>query len=948
MIKKRNAFLSLGLLFSVLLCVPAQAKPHILKFEGVPASMASNIKKKFPFVFEREVNLSEVDAVVQYLMSTRMFSNVEVIEKNSGTSDEAYIAVASILKTISNISIRGNFALSEADILKILKIQNGQAFERKELLASADELQDAYSKQGYLSPKIDIDFETPSENQVKVKVAINEGDPCKVVDVILETPNSELQNRARRMSKTLVGNLLSEENILNFQKSINDYFSQNRYLGTKISNPAIVFNATRTQARLTYVIENPYRYEFIISGNQYFSEGSLVRGFELDKFFGITTSPAPDLADRIRRQYQNAGFANVVVDYKERVLDDLFKIQIRFTITENPRVRIHKITVAGDNSRPSSYYAKFIHDNSSDLIDLGFYNRKDFEIGYKNLIVELQNQGFLRAKVASVRTEYSKDKSSVDIEVNLDEGPLTQVKSISFEGNPSFPRPVLLGVLKVKESQPLSLKDLETSIGKLKDFYHSQGFLEMRILNEDADLVSYNETNTEATIGFQIQEGPKVTIGSISLQGNSFTKDYVILHELAMQPGDVLTPEKIETATSHLQRMGLFSSVSIRTAEEGTNIEARTLVVTIAERDPGLVSSGLGLDNKHQLTYRSFLGISYRNLGGTGRGVSARADVWYSVDPSISYLENRLTLGYLEPYLFDSLIRGRVNLVREQLALDQTDVPGDAIIQEDNKIEFFADRELTRHLKLTFEAWSFTNQKQFYRNPRPSDGTKAIQLVDIGKTGPFFELDYRNDIFNPTRGTFTRLTNEYADPHLFSTQDSSNEVKFFESTLSSTAYTALSESKRVMWVNTLRAGYEANLSQQAQSGIPSSETFSLGANLIRGLDSSAHYPYVQQMNVSNITQFRVTADSYYYALSTELRFPFYKDLGLATFYDGGSIYISQPDVMLTSHYRQSIGFGLRYNTPVGPVKIDIGWLLDEHSEFGEPPYAIHFSVGDFY
>ena len=70
-----------------------------------------------------------------------------------------------------------------------------------------------------------------------------------------------------------------------------------------------------------------------------------------------------------------------------------------------------------------------------------------------------------------------------------------------------------------------------------------------------------------------------------------------------------------------------FSRADIRTLEEGTNVAERTLIITVAERDPGVFRFGAGVNNERNLTVRGFTGISYNNLRGTGRAVSTRVEL---------------------------------------------------------------------------------------------------------------------------------------------------------------------------------------------------------------------------------------------------------------------------------------------------------------------------------
>lgn len=633
----------------------ANARP--LRFEGLTNQSSAQLKKRFPHAFERQVSLSEVDEILRYLMTTKTFSNIEVIERGG-----ELVMIASLVRRISEIRIKGNDKLSESELLRVLQINKDQTFERKDLVAAADQLQDLYGDMGFLNARIEIDFKLPNERDVEVNVKIDEGPACNVLDITFETPNKELAAKAKRMARGLLKRPLSQDNILTLQKDLNEYFAKNRYLTARLSAPAIAYNRERSEARLTYLIESAYRYEFLFDGNSFFEDGGIIRQIELDKLAGLTTSPAADLADRTRKLYQANGFANVEVEYKERIFEESQKYQVKFEINENPRVRIKAIEINGSVSRKAKYYTNFIARHSSVLIEKGYYNRKDVEIGYENLVVDLQNQGFLRARVQTVRTEYSKDRQFVTVFITLDEGPLTQIHKIQFSGAASVPPEKLADVLTIDENAPLSLKEVEKSIQKVKEFYRNAGYLDMKLLNEraftgDDALVAYNEANTQADINFIIQEGPKVVVSSITVDGNSFTKEFVIVRELEFKTGDVLTPEKISLSLFRLQDMQLFSKVNIRTLEEGTNIAERTVIVEVQERDPGLFESGLGITNERNtqqgllkdITYRGFLGLSYRNLGGTGRGLSGRLGLQYSNDPDIQFLENTITLGYLEP-----------------------------------------------------------------------------------------------------------------------------------------------------------------------------------------------------------------------------------------------------------------------------------------------------------
>lgn len=956
------AFCVLGTLGAI---SQAHAGDHLLRFTGVSLQQGRLLQSKYPFVFEREVTLAEVDEVVRYLMNTGLYSNIEVVSRELSDGPELLL-VATPLRKIKQIHITGQRTLNTREIRQILQIEEGKVFERKELIESVRVLQGEYRKRGFRGMNAEVDFDTPNDSEVNLNISIEEGAATIVDRVQVDSANPEVVARVERVTRGLKGRALSEDDLQSIVREISEDLRSNRFLTVRVADPQAVFDENQARVRLVFTIENPWRFQFRFEGNKSYDDSILIRNMNLDQLTGTVTTPVPELAERLRRYYQATGFAHVQLDAGEKTFDTTFLKEITFKIDEGPRVRVKKIEITGNISRQASYYARFISSSTSDVIGEGYYNRKDIEDGIRRLEEELQNQGYLRAKVKSWRTEFSQptklisikpqqteDKrgSQATIVLNIDEGPLTVIRQIRFEGVESFSKIQLQNALPIHTSESLRIKDLNAAIEALKNFYYSQGFIEMKILNEQEGLVTYNEASTQATIEFQIIEGPKVTVKSILLEGNNFTKDYVILREMGMKPGDVYTPDLREDSLFHLQKLGLFSRVSIKTLEEGTSISDRTIIVEVEESQPGTFESGIGLAYDRDWLFRGYVGVAYRNLAGTGRAISGRIDPSYLTDPRISYLEHKITISYLEPYIFRDRNKGRVNLVRE-LKFFEFDSAGRTIIQEKNELGFQVERDITKHLKLTYTAYTFSTLTQFDRK------TYDIKLTqNIAKTGPLLEYDTRDNVFYPTKGFYASLGAEYSDPYLGSSEDATQSIRFAKVNASVSAPFRITKSPDYIFATSLRTGYLANLSEQPQGGVPAQESFFLGGrSTIRGFQPSGaamdleRVPNLAQLGKSNLRDFYVTSDSYYALIKAELRFPIYGDLQGALFYDGGAVLLSQ--VHLDDAYRDSFGVAIRYKFAGGIVAgVEYGKKLNRKN-WGpglgyESPEAYHLSIGTF-
>ncbi|MGE3386485.1 MAG: outer membrane protein assembly factor, partial [Bdellovibrionales bacterium] len=763
-----------------------------------------------------------------------------------------------------------------------------------------------------------------------------------------------LNDRLSRFTIPLRKKPLTMDSVASLRKKIETFLKEHRFLRSELLGPEAKYSDDKLQAQLSFRISEPYSYEFTVDGAKQMTPPDAYRALSADTIERGTSDPAAEAVDRLRQAYLKLGYPNVDVQSKVTEIPERFLRRVRILITENQRVRVREILISGRVSRPNSYYEKFLRNNSSDLIKRGFYNRQDLELGYENLLNELRNQGYLRARIQSSRLEASERPGESRIVVVMDEGPLTQVRTVDFTGNDSFMPNKLTSVLSVKANSALRLADLERSIEEIKEFYRSQGYLEMRLLNEGEELIQYNERGTQANIRFDIYEGPKVIVAEITLDGNTFTKSDVIFRTIDIKVGDILTPNKIEESEVRLNRLGVFSRASIRTMEDGTNVARRNVVISISERDPGSFRMGAGVNSERELTLRGFMGLSYNNLFGTARGISGRAELKSHVI-EVNYPQYEVVASYLEPFLLNSQSRGRVNLTRSERVFLFNTKGNQTNITISNKVDFFIERDFNRHWRLNWKTWSFDSRREFERYGRCIPETDADfdpnssctpNPQQIATLGPILEIDYRDNPFLPTKGHYTTYSLDYSDPVL----GSSKGINFVRTELGHTRYVQI-RSPKYIWANSLRGGYLSNLSPRADSGVPASHAFILGGlSTVRGFGGSGNnerLPPQFEFEVKSGNELIIKNDSYYGLFKSELRFTLVGDHGGVLFYDGGLVQIAGYD--FSRPYRDAVGVGYRYNTPLGPLSIDLGFKIDPRTDKDrrEERFRIHFSVGTF-
>lgn len=937
---------------------------------ALPNEKIEEVQEKFPDLKKGQFTRAQIDQLIQYLITEENYETAEVYLNQTAGSEKYFLNVGKTQR-LFRIKLSGQRFFSESELKKESGIVEKSPLDSQSIAEGVERIKRAYRERGYRKTEIQVSAASISPTDVEVLLQVSEGPQLRIKSAILQSPSSEFNEAFRaRLNSKLKNEPYTEKLITDTKKEFRSFFSKKGYFKAELSLPQFETSPDGESAELTFTVLNPELFNVEVKGALKYTPSTIQTVLDLDNFYSTNPNIGPELSNKIKNYYLKAGYARVSVTGDEQSTGKAFQKQVTLEVNEGPRIRIDEIKFSGTYTGPESSYREFIQTHSSDLISKGYYNRDELQVGINNLIVGRQNHGFLRAKILSTKTIFTgPDKEFAHIQINFDEGPLTLLKNIEFQGNKQISRETLLNVLKLQENQPLRLNELEDAVAQIKNYYQNEGFLEMKLLNEknseksidrfedsmlgdkksiasrdesnlkSIDLVQYNVDSTEAKVFLKIYEGPKIRVASIVLEGNTLTKDSVIFHELDFKVGDVLTPDRIEESTRRLQRVGHFNFVEIKTLEEKTQIADRTIIVKVSDRDPGLFTIGAGVNSENGLTLRGYTGIGYRNILGTGRGASARLEGNYN-PTDIKYLEYKVTLGYLEPYLLDTRAKGRLNYTIDEYVHDFKNRKATNLKQ----ITWTLEQDITSHVLLSFDVFSSAQVRKFAL----ADVDNKSELI-IASTGPTLTVDYRDHPFNTTKGTLSRVGTEYSSPDLGSTET----IHYIKSFASFTHYTPVKTGW--VWANSWRGSSLKNLcdvDKNSSCGVPYDlKGITLGGqSTIRGFLADEAFPNKYDLRDSNGAEilpsdFKLTTQAVSFLFKSELRFPIWGAIGGALFYDGGAVWIRGQN--FEDPYRDAIGLGFRYATPIGSVSFDIGYKLDRNSRRGEEMFPVYLSIGTF-
>ena len=273
------------------------------------------------------------------------------------------------------------------------------------------------------------------------------------------------------------------------------------------------FSAELIQDSKNILIKKPYKIIFVFKDNKFFTDQKLRKLIKIDSskigsfFYNF-------IEKSIKQAYRSEGFLQVKIEKIEEKRD--WKKWIFINISEGPRIIIGDLKVRGLLSKPSSYYEKFIIDNSTRRIKLGVYNKKDLEKGYQNLNNHLKSEGYLQSKIYSDRVFFKED--SAFITVNLEEGPLVFIRDIQIKNVNSIPVWEILSHIKSRIQSTLKVNEVEKDLNRIEDLYRSKGYMQVKIKNKK-NVIKYTPGSRYADIVIDIDEGSKAFISKITFLG---------------------------------------------------------------------------------------------------------------------------------------------------------------------------------------------------------------------------------------------------------------------------------------------------------------------------------------------------------------------------------------------------------------------------------------------
>jgi outer membrane protein insertion porin family len=536
----------------------------------------------------------------------------------------------------------------------------------------------------------------------------------------------------------------------------------------------------------------------------------------------------------------------------------------------------------------------------------GLYN-PDIIDADKETLIELYNAlGYLSASVEEFEAKYDESSMDMSINIKIHEGEKTEIGKVDIVGALHVPEGEIRDTVSIKAGDPYNEVDISDARYKILQLYNSRGFVDALVF------VKRDIEGQKVSLTFQIQEGEVTFFGKTVVLGNYHTRYEVVKRELKHDERMPFDYSVLAKERQALYKLGLFSDIDVEILDRYDHTKDTLLKVN--EGNAGVAEFGFGYADYEK--FRGFFDLSYRNLWGMNRQASLRLE--------LSSLEKRVILQYLEPWFLDKQLPFRIFLLYEDKEEINVDT-GDTLYRLKR---YSASAGIERNLNDSLKAelyyeFSFVDTFNVQTDvvlSKEDTGTLAISALKPGMV-----YDTRDNPFDPRKGILSGISLKAASPLLLS------ETNFLKLLFQGSAYHQLVE--RFILALSLRGGLAWGY--HGTKELPIVERFFLGGRTtVRGYEQDTLGPKGKDQNP--------TGGNAFLCGNVELRSYLGKGIGIVAFFDGGNVWKKVDDIKFGS-VKYTTGLGLRYNTPVGPLRIDYGHKLQR--EKGESAGVLHFAIG---
>jgi outer membrane protein assembly complex protein YaeT len=836
---------------------------------------------------------------------------------------------------------------SDSVAVSSMRLGLGEPFRESDMPAALDRLKNTLQDEGLYQAKTSYRLMPhPQTQQMDIVVDVVQGERASfgTINLINQSPFSdeEIRDHLRLKPKTKVTSEVLERSVQNRRT----WLIARGYLGARVSVVRGMYEPDTNQVALQVSVFAQLKVRVQVLGTK-ISEGTLRSLLPIYEEGAVDEDLLQEGRRNLRDYMQRQGYFNVEVDYTTS--EDPLEGQqgstevITYRVELGSRRRLVGVAFSGNHYFRDDILRSRIRIQPAAFASPGRFSSGQLTNDVASLTELYQSNGFRDVQVTSdLMDNHNGHMGDLFVTFRIQEGLQTRIAMLTLEGNHALTNDELSSVIGSTTGQPYSELNVATDRDNVLALYYDQGFPNAQFRAMAENLLAQPGEGPRVNVTYQIEEGQQIRVAQVLVGGYEHTHPRVIVREIQLHSGGPLSESAIVETQRRLYNLGIFSRVAIAPQNPQGSDTTKTVDLLVEEARRYTIGYGLGFEVQRlgtasngpvaqPLNFSPRVTAEFTKLNLTGRADSL------SLKARASTLQGRALLTYSSSnhFLLPTLsfqLTGTYVKARDVQTFTSTREEGSAQLTD-------------RRSLITTMLYRYV-----YRRVQATDlqvAPQQIPLFNQPTQVSFFSFtwvrDRRDNAADPARGSFNTFDIDLADKAIGSA------ASFLRATYQNSTYTRLGS--RLVFARSTRIGTEKPFGGSAESDIPLPERFFAGGGTtLRGFGLNQAGPR------DPVTGFPVGGLGML-IFNQQLQFPMRLPLigsrvGGGFFYDAGNVFSTfshisfrsaPPQPMLNSanpatcvanctndlnYFSHTVGFEIRYHTPVGPVSIDLAYQLN--------------------
>lgn len=652
-------------------------------------------------------------------------------------------------------------------------------------------------------------------------------------------------------------------------------------------------------------------------------------------------------AERIRTWYQEQGHYDVEVDYREELADGVLRVVLE--VDPGPRIELEEVDFAGNEEVDDDTLRQLVQTAPAGLLAAlpfvggGTLVDEVLNADVDNVLAYYRLQGYLDAEVGPA--EVDRD-GGLHVTIPIVEGRRRTVEEIRFSGLEQLDEREVRRAMPLAVDGPYHPAIVEESLEVVRSRYDLAGYNAAQV----SATHEWDAEETRATVTLRVLEGPRTEVDRLIVRGNDRTRTEVIRGAIDLAPGEPVSATALLEAERDLYRLGIFSRVEVELTPAPLGASTRDVVVRVEEGDVQRITYGAGYDSESG--FGGILGYSHANL--LGRAIHGAVDVRVRQERE----EYRLFVD--QPQFFGYRFPVTYSLFQTEEERSSFEVR-----RRGARVEGFKQLGRTR-LGLAYDYRIVENRPL---NPAPSDPgdpgdpddpdapdpadlQRQFQELQVASLVPNVFVDRRDDPISPTEGWNSIAQLQYAFP-LFAAEADwvklfLQHVQYFE--VGFGTFVASGRLGGIEAFSALPADIrDPFIPDLGEHGLASEDVFLAerffagGATTHRGFEQDdLGIPFSTCLGDDGVFDPASDCAATLFAdggglepaggnglalVNLEYRVPIFGPVEGVVFFDSGNVWADWRQIDFAD-FAHGVGLGVRYVSPIGPLRLDVGYPLD--------------------